>query len=365
MFISYHLCRSALGLLLTLHLAPELPNAQYKQPQVAVTRDLVALTFGSGNTVYFSGSSDQGKNFSRPVKVAENTKLALGMHRGPRIAIAPAAIVISAVVHNANGADGDLVAWTSRDGGKSWSPGVIVNDVSTSAREGLHGMAAAPDGTLFAAWLDDRSIDGAPRRKQLFGAASRDGGATWSKNVMIYHSPEEKICECCHPSVAFDSKGRLEVMWRNNLKGMRDMYLVQSTDGGRTFSQAEKLGEGSWLLNACPMDGGGVAVDGKGSVATVWRRQDTVYLDSPGKPESVLGKGKNAALATNDDGVYAAWSGPQGLVAKIPGRQEPILLAEDGTYVSVGASGSLAIAAWESKGGVGVQNLGNVYADHK
>ncbi|KAJ3054740.1 hypothetical protein HK102_011471, partial [Quaeritorhiza haematococci] len=49
-------------------------------------------------------------------------------------------------------------------------------------------------------------------------------------------------------------------MWRNSLKGARDLFLADSSDGGRTFSPAEKLGRGTWPLNACPMDGGAVAV---------------------------------------------------------------------------------------------------------
>jgi hypothetical protein len=47
-------------------------------------------------------------------------KPTLGMRRGPRIAVAPGAIVISAVVgEKGRGADGDLIAWRSVDGGRS------------------------------------------------------------------------------------------------------------------------------------------------------------------------------------------------------------------------------------------------------
>src|SRR6202040_2323112 len=124
-------------------------------------------------------SHDRGATFTKPIKVAEAPMLSLGRHRGPRIAITPSAIVISAVTGTKTppGADGNLTAWRSTDGGKTWSTGVTVNDQPASAREGLHAMTSAR-GLLFAAWLDDRA-----KGKRLYSATSKDNGATWSKNV--------------------------------------------------------------------------------------------------------------------------------------------------------------------------------------
>ncbi|MBI1791756.1 MAG: exo-alpha-sialidase, partial [Acidobacteria bacterium] len=255
------------ALLLAVHIAPGGANLEYRQPQLAADSRMVALTFGSGHAVYFAASFDQGKTFSAPVKVAEAGKMALGRHRGPRIALTPSSIVISAVVgEKGGGADGDVLAWRSIDGGKSWSAGVPVNDVPAAAREGLHAMAAG-GGVVFATWLDLRS-----KGTRLYGAHSKDGGATWSANVLVYESPEGKICECCHPSAMVDSKGVIYAMWRNNLAGSRDMYVARSTDGGHTFSRAEKAGTGTWVLNACPMDGGGLALGPDGKVVSAWRR---------------------------------------------------------------------------------------------
>ena len=54
-------------------------------------------------------------------------------------------------------------------------------------------------------------------------------------------------------------------MWRNSLDGARDMFVSESRDGGRTFSNARKLGSGTWPLKACPMDGGHLAFDAAGA----------------------------------------------------------------------------------------------------
>src|SRR5882724_10898068 len=148
-----------ISLLLAVHIAPSGAQIEYRQPQLAATADMVAVTFGADKSIYFSASRDRGQTFSAPVKVAEAPMLMLGRHRGPRVAITPSAIVISAVVSNEAPAPaaagphkhvtpsgGDLKAWRSTDGGKTWSGGVSINDEPTAAREGLHSMAAGGDG---------------------------------------------------------------------------------------------------------------------------------------------------------------------------------------------------------------------------
>ena len=98
---------------------------------------------------------------------------------------------------------------------------------------------------------------------RVYGASSEDGGGTWSASRLVYASPSGAVCTCCHPSVAVDDDGGVSVMFRNALGGSRDMYVARSTDGGRTFPPAAKVGAGTWKLEACPMDGGALAVDGR------------------------------------------------------------------------------------------------------
>ena len=166
------------------------PNAPYREPQIAISGKLTALAFGSGSNIFVAASSDYGATFAKPVRIAEAPVVPLTRHRGPRIAISRATIVVTAVVgeNEAKGehshglpADGDLMAWRSTDQGHTWSKPVRVNDVAAAPREGLHTLAADNDGNLFAAWLDLRE-----QGTRLYGAWSSDSGATWSKNVKIY-----------------------------------------------------------------------------------------------------------------------------------------------------------------------------------
>lgn len=333
---------------------PSVDGVPSKQPQLAASGNTLVLTYAAGNTIYFTRSNNGGASFDVPTIVSKRGVLSLGMHRGPRIAWAGKTMVISAVAgEKGRGADGDLLAWRSLDNGKTWSSGVTVNDVPAATREGLHSMASNGKGLLFATWLDLRE-----KGTRLYGSISRDGGVTWSKNVLVYASPSGSICQCCHPSAVVALDGRISVMFRNELNGARDMYIVSSLDGGRTFTAAEKLGTDTWMLNACPMDGGGIALDSNGRLSTVWRREKTIYSAAVGERETPLGNGKDAAVTVGRGGLYYAWSTPEGVAARFPGSSDAVLIGPKGTYPQlVSLSDGTVIAAWESDGNIVVQKI--------
>jgi hypothetical protein len=221
---------------------------------------------------------------------------------------------------------------------------VIINDVPGSAREGFQAMAAAEHGLLAAVWLDLRATG-----TRLYGSYSQDGGASWSKNVAIYESPDGTICQCCGPSLAFSGPHTAAVMFRNVIHGSRDMYLTTWRLGGQ-IAAPEKLGMGSWQINACPMDGGGFAHLGKDTEAA-FRREHTVYLDKPGQPEIPLGDGKDVALALTTKGAYVAWTDQSGVELHEPGRHELLCLSPSGGYPALAAlPGGEVLASWEQDG---------------
>jgi len=319
-----------------------------RQPQVAVDpAGRIYLVFGSGNSVYCTTSNDQGASFSEPSKVGDAGVLALGMRRGPRVAASEKAIVVTAVGGTlGHGKDVNLLAWRSEDRGRTWLGPVQINTVASSAREGLHHLAAAPDGSFYCVWLDLRE-----KKTQVYGNRSTDGGRTWGDERLIYRSPDGSVCQCCQPQVAFGPDGVLHVMWRNSLSGDRDMYLSNSKDNGRTFDAAAKLGDGTWPLDACPMDGGGLACDAAGRVTTIWRRDREIFRCVPGRPEVSLGEGGQGWAAAEREGIYLIWTGRRGSVMVLPPNvSEPTQLDAVGTNpVVAGAVGGKGIvfAAWE------------------
>jgi hypothetical protein len=282
--------------------------------------------------------------------VAQLPKMLLGRHRGPRVALTGGAIIVSAITSE----PGDLVAWRSVDRGHTWSAPSIVNDQPRAAREGLHAMAADAEGNMAAVWLDDRI---GPKGKRLWGAFSHDAGATWSKNVMLYEVPGGTICECCHPSLASAGHGEFVVMWRNALDGSRDLYTMRLRDG-RVTSAAERQGVGTWKLDACPMDGGGLVLY-NGRPASAWRREKDVYLAEPGKPEIKLATGQDVALGANNQGLYVVWSVPgAGIDMHLPGAEKITHVSETGAFPAIVTMADGAVlVAWEEAGGISVTRM--------
>src|SRR5262245_51608162 len=120
------------------------PSIAGRQPVLATDGQMVGLAVGRDDGIYFASSRDGGRTFTEPVRVAQTRHRALGLRRGRRIALWGSAIVITGIDgEQGNGKDGDLIAWRSEDGGRTWAGGVRVNDVAGSAREGLHDLAAA------------------------------------------------------------------------------------------------------------------------------------------------------------------------------------------------------------------------------
>src|SRR5260370_17046256 len=99
------------------HLPGVDPTEPTRPPQLAAAGGTVALVFGSGETIWLARSLDNGRNFAAPSKVAQLPKMLLGRHRGPRVAIIGATIVVSAIAS----APGDLVVSPSTHPRRTWS----------------------------------------------------------------------------------------------------------------------------------------------------------------------------------------------------------------------------------------------------
>ncbi len=339
-------CLVVLGLASPLTRAAEFPDAA--QPQLAASGDRVFLAFGRGPELFVARSDDAGASFAPPVRVAALPSLMLGRRRGPRLVAHGDRVTVAVIA-------GELLAFHSADGGRTWKGPALVNDVPRSAREGLHALAVAPDGRLFATWLDLRDVANA--RTQLFGSESSDGGATWSTNRVVYRAPAgQTACECCHPSAVFNAQGDLAVMWRNGLDGCRDLWLSVRSAGTDTFAAANKLGAESWRLAGCPMDGGSVVPAADGSFFTAWMRAGNIFTCAPGQPEVRLAAGTQP-VATAAAIVWQEGPALRGQ-ALAPGAA-PVTVAPQGRFASLLArpAPASALVAYERGSAVVVAPL--------
>src|SRR6476659_2595640 len=105
-----------LAAVLALHLTPVAPNLPNRQPQLAAANGTVAIAFGSGESIWLARSSDNGRTFAAPAKVASLPTMSLSRHRGPRVVIIGNTILVSAIA-----AESDLNLTPTTDNGRTWS----------------------------------------------------------------------------------------------------------------------------------------------------------------------------------------------------------------------------------------------------
>jgi hypothetical protein len=132
----------------------------------------------------------------------------------------------------------------SADGGQTWSAPVDAAEVydlpfhfdnSCFRNFALPALAADPTtGELYLAWADERFGDA-----DILLVTSSDGGQTWSAPVRVNDDPRGNGKDQFQPQVVVAPNGVVSVMFfdrRNDPKNfLVDVYLAQSTDGGKTF----------------------------------------------------------------------------------------------------------------------------------
>ena len=314
---------------------PALPQSKVgmgEQPQITVdSRETVRLVYGHAGKIYFSTSTDKGRTFSEPNVIGEVNEMHLGMTRGPQLATSKDYSVVTAMDKK-----GNIHAFRLTHRSGRWEKIGNVNDVDGSAPEGLMAVAADDSNNFYAVWLDVRE-----GRKNNICFTTLNGRSGWSQNRFVYKSPEGSVCECCKPSIAVKDK-TVSIMFRNWLKGSRDLYVITSSDGGKDFSPAKKLGLGTWPLKGCPMDGGGLSIDPANRIHTAWQRAGVVYYARPGGPEEKLGDGRNVGM----NGQLVTWdNGSVMMLKRVNGDAKEI---GEGTALKVHEFPDTSVlAVWE------------------
>ncbi|MBD1393415.1 hypothetical protein [Mucilaginibacter glaciei] len=261
-----------------------------QQPQVSVdTKGIVRVVFGSADQIFCATSTNHGVSFGKPLLVAKVPEMHLGMSRGPQLASSQNYSVITAMDKTGN------IHWYQLNHANAkWKSMGVVNDLTDSAPEGLMNIAGDNKDNFYAVWLDTR----AGNHNQIYFSSLTEKAPKWSKNIMAYQSPDQHVCECCRPSIAVKGTS-VALMFRNWLDGSRDLYVTRSSDQGKTFSPAVKMGMDTWKLNGCPMDGGGLHISPSNAVQTVWQRKGEIFYATPGNPETYIAKGRTCSIAGN------------------------------------------------------------------
>ena len=321
--------------------------ADGQQPQITIDElGTIRIIYGNGDKIFCATSVDNGLTFPNIQNIGEIKGMHLGMSRGPQVATSKNYTLVSAIDKK-----GMVHIFQLQHQSGKWTKVALANDLAGSAPEGLMSITADGDDNFYAVWLDIRNDS----NNKICFAKTTDKGVSWSKNKMVYISPDKTVCECCKPSIVV-RKSTVVILFRNWLSGSRDLYLLTSDNRGASFKNAVKLGNGTWKLKGCPMDGGGLVVNEKYAIATVWQREGKIYYSKPGEMETEIGTGRNCSITDANDPVIT-WQ--EGKVLKVKeSNTGKVLDAGDGGFIkAIRTKDKKIFCAWETDGKIVCKKL--------
>lgn len=245
-------------------------------------------TTDSGSNVYLAALDSSGR--SEPVRVNDVDGDAAPHDQAPPQVATGSDGAVYVVWQNNTDIPGrafpasNLRFARSLDGGRSFEPAMFVNDdaFGTPASHTFQDLAVSADGTIHVSWIDGRvraaaqTDDATPAGHAGHGsgmpgseirvAASHDGGRTFGAGVVVHRD----ACPCCRTSLAVSGDSAVAVAFRSATDNIRDMMVVRSRDGGRTFGEPVRVHADGWLIDGCPHAGGSLAFDANGGLHIAW-----------------------------------------------------------------------------------------------
>ena len=159
----------------------------------------------------------------------------------------------------------------STDAGTTWSAAKRLTWTNGQVYAYDPAIAIDSGNIIHVVWSHDK-----PGNREIYYKKSADGGTTWGATQRLTWTSGESW----HPAIAADSGNTIHVVWQDNTPGNDDIYYKRSTDGGATWSAAQRLtsNSGDSLLPA-------IAADSGNTIHIVW------YDDTPGSFEIYYIKG--------------------------------------------------------------------------
>jgi hypothetical protein len=259
-------------------------------------------------------SGDWGDSFEPIVPISEpGAVVSSHGENSPSLAINGVEFYVLWEQNNAQG-ETDLMFARSLRFGRKFDKPVRVTDKTTPSGNAFSFLAVAPNGDLYAAWLDFRDPNNtAPGTAHVYLAKSSDKGATWGKNIPVANN----VCPCCRPAIAFGAGGEVFVAWRNVDAGdMRDMTLAVSSDNGASFGKPVLMANDNWKISGCPHTGPQLVVKGKrlyaawhsegdganAGIRVVWSDDNGKTFSKPVIASGVVNDTNHPSLSLSEDG---------------------------------------------------------------
>jgi hypothetical protein len=268
---------------LTIEATPQIislhtPN-QGRVPEIALDKQgILHLTYGKENDGYYVQSRDGGRTFSHPVKLNQRAgTVTVGGERGVKLALGKEGVIHAVWLgHYQKG--GGIWYTRSTDGGKTFAPERNIQD--TAAGSDSPAIVADKSGNVLVFWLDARlgKEEDNPVAHPILLARSTDNGAAFGRNEIIKYNFAGRACACCRLEARLNSN-EVYVAFRSGYHNIRDFYLLKSRTTENNF-KAVRVSEDNWKLEGCPMSGADFHVEKNGRVHITWMSQGKVYWSS-------------------------------------------------------------------------------------
>lgn len=282
----------------------------------------------SSTDVFFARSTDGGATFSAPRRLNARDGDVWGFSISkPRIAVGPDGVIHVLYPGNAKNAvtgEGETVALylrADREATAFEAPRRLNVDALTDAvvkddGGGFATLAVAPDGTVYAAWIDTRLMAGEGLARAAV-AVSRDGGRSFAPDRVFL---PEMVCPCCQLTSTVDRRDRLVLGMRIDDGPYRDSEVVVLRDHGGPLAWRRRVSGARWAIEGCPRKPTAVAVRGGDWVAAFYtdgEQPDGVYITHSGDAGKTWSKPRALhpgatlsdapALAFAGKRLYAVW----------------------------------------------------------
>lgn len=218
------------------------------QPQALVdAKSTLHLIYFKGEAlagdIYYVRRDAGQERFSNSIRVNSQpgSAIAAGTIRGGQIALGKGGRVHVAWNGSgkAKGASGSPMLYTRlNNAGTAFEEQRNLMQ-GTSILDGGGTVAADDAGNVYVAWhaLKTGGQRGEENR-QVWVARSADEGKTFAKEAAAW-AEATGVCACCSTRAFADSKGSVYLLYRSANAGVnRDMYLLASTDQGKSFQGA-------------------------------------------------------------------------------------------------------------------------------
>ena len=280
------------------------------------------LAWTANGVVSVAQSSDLGKTFSIPLKIAEHGKsLDTGSDARPQIvADKQGNVFLAYAFFKDSNWNAQINTARSTDGGNTFTTPVSLVQDSSSQR--FPSMLLRADDSIFITWIDKRLVAAAKQggEKRLGGSIaysfSNDGG----KSFQAEQFANESSCECCRIGGSLDVQNQPVIAYRAIFSGgIRDQASqVISTKGAEPI---RRVADDHWKTDACPHHGPSIAVSGTGKFHVAWytqgsKRSGLFYANSSNqglsysKPSRIGAEGANVSrpyLLALGQQVWLAW----------------------------------------------------------